>query len=238
MKESLKQYLLPTPFFDYEQSDVKNYADEITSNIDNQPITLAMTLYHHVRDDISYNPYTFCTDPTTMSASHTLKAKTSYCIPKAVLLGAMARYKGIPSRLGLADVKNHLSSPQLVAWLKSDIFVMHGYIELYLEGKWVKATPAFNHQLCTMMKVPPLEFDGRRDSQFQTYLKDGTQHMEYLKDYGTFPEVPAEFILENIAKAYPHLAQDYKSRARECSLEKDRETNYRMVYCSDPKTQI
>jgi len=221
MKESLKQYLLPTPSFDYEQSDVKNYADKITSDINNQPIKLAIALYYHVRDEISYNPYTFRTDPITMSASHTLKTKTAYCIPKAVLLGAMARYKGIPSRLGLADVKNHLSSPQLVAWLKSDIFVMHGYIELYLEGRWVKATPAFNHQLCAMMKVPPLEFDGHQDSQFQSYLKDGTRHMEYLKDYGTFSDVPVEFILEKIAMAYPHLAQSYKNRERGYSLEKD-----------------
>jgi transglutaminase-like putative cysteine protease len=37
-----------------------------------------------------------------------------------------------------------LSTPRLLELLKSDVFAMHGYTELYLNGRWVKATPAFN----------------------------------------------------------------------------------------------
>jgi transglutaminase-like putative cysteine protease len=157
------------------------------------------------RDGIHYNPYTFSSDSKTLCASYILGTGESYCIPKAILLGAAARYKGIPSRLGLADVKNHLSSPKLIAWLRSDIFRMHGYIELYLNQQWVKATPAFNIKLCRLMGVDPLEFDGVHDSIFQEYTGDGQQHMEYINEYGTFADVPFAFIDKNIRHAYPHL---------------------------------
>ena len=117
-----------------------------------------------------------------------------------MLLGALARKYAIPSRLGLADVKNHLSSQQLIDFLRSDIFVMHGFIELYLpdpqgEMHWVKATPAFNERLCRLMKVDVLEFDGYNDSIFQEFDENGGQHMEYLADHGTFADVPMDFIL-------------------------------------------
>jgi transglutaminase-like putative cysteine protease len=221
MSEDLSLYLQPTAYFDYNQPDVQTYADALTQDLSSSPIEQAIALYKGVRDDILYNPYTFNTTASTLSASHVLTTKTSYCIPKAVLLGAVARYKGIPSRLGLADVKNHLSSPQLIKWLQSDVFVMHGYIELFLEGKWVKATPAFNARLCAMMNVPPLEFDGIHDSLFQDFLEDGTQHMEYLNDYGTFDDVPFDFILTSIANAYPHLKEKLASFSENASLEND-----------------
>ncbi len=213
-------YLRATAFFDFDTPIVQAYADKITAGMSDS-IHIAVALYNAVRDDLQYNPYSFSTSPNTLTASHALNSRVSYCIPKAVLLGALARYKGIPSRLGLADVKNHISSPQLIKWLRSDVFVMHGYIELYLEGKWIKATPAFNKRLCALMKVPPLEFDGRQDSLFQAYLEDGTQHMEYLNEYGTFEDVPIQFIMESIAKAYPHLRADLQDKTEHQSLEKD-----------------
>ncbi|MEE3169925.1 MAG: cysteine protease, partial [Pseudomonadota bacterium] len=112
---------------------------------------------------------------------------------------------GIPSRLGLADVRNHLSSPRLIEWLRSDIFRMHGYIELFLNDRWVKATPAFNRQLCELMKVAPLEFDGVHDSMFQEYTEEGEAHMEYVNDHGLFDDVPHDFIVSGVRAAYGHL---------------------------------
>jgi hypothetical protein len=105
-----------------------------------------------VREAIRYNPYTFSRDPHTLSASFALAAGESYCVPKATSLAACARHCGIPARIGLADVRNHLSTPRLLALLKSDVFAMHGYTELYLNGRWVKATPAFNRNCarCSM----------------------------------------------------------------------------------------
>ncbi|MBU2873014.1 transglutaminase-like domain-containing protein [Marinobacter salexigens] len=218
----MEHYLQPTAFFDYNQPELKAWIASQLEGVPEHPVEQAKVLYLAVRDSVSYNPYVFRPEPETFSASYALKAGESYCIPKAVLLGAAARAIGIPSRLGLADVRNHLSSPKLVEWLRSDIFRMHGFIELYLNGRWVKATPAFNKQLCELMKVEPLEFDGVNDSVFQEYTESGKAHMEYVNDHGLFDDVPHDFILSGIKAAYGHLFLESGSpEAVEGSLEKD-----------------
>jgi len=226
----MQSYLQPTQFFDYQHPSVKAYAEEIIAGEKLTATEIAVKFYYAVRDDILYNPYVFSFEPHTLSASHCLLTKESYCIPKAVLLGAMARYQGIPSRLGLADVKNHLSSQKLLDYLRSDIFVMHGYIELYLNDKWVKATPAFNLALCEKTNVHPLEFDGKTDSIFQEHNQKGIQHMEYVNEHGTFDDVPLEFIQKSVICAYPHLTKDAMHKVFDGhSLDKefDAETKYR-----------
>ena len=204
MADSFQNYLKSTQYFDYNAPIVREFAEE-NSNSQDTPTKMAVDLYIASRDKIRYNPYTFSRLEEHMSASYTLEHKQAYCIPKAVVLGALARYRGIPSRLGLADVTNHLSDEKLIKHLRSEIFVMHGFIELYLEGKWVKATPAFNATLCEHLGVAPLEFNGKEDSIFQEFDHDGKKFMEYLKDHGTFDDVPMDFIRSSLQAAYPHL---------------------------------
>lgn len=216
------QYLSSTFYFDYDHHEVQAFADRVIGGDDLSQTEMAVRLYYAVRDEIRYNPYVFKTDPKSLSASYCIEAGESYCIPKAVLLGALCRYKGIPARLGLADVKNHLSSPQLIEFLRSEIFVMHGFIELFLDGKWVKATPAFNAALCEKMGVDTLDFDGKEDSIFQEFNDEGHKHMEYLADHGTFDDVPMEFIAMSVAKAYPHLVKpELLAKYQSHSLEED-----------------
>ena len=124
------------------------------------------------------------------------------------MLAACARHCGIPSRIGLADVRNHLSTPRLLEALRSEVFAMHGYTELYLEGRWVKATPAFNLTLCQLFKVAPLEFDGLTDSVFQHYNEAGQRHMEYLVDHGQFADLPEQLFFGHLQHCYPHLFSD------------------------------
>jgi hypothetical protein len=89
----------------------------------------------------------------------------------------------------------------------SDVFYYHGYTELWLDHRWVKATPAFDRTLCDRFGVRPLEFDGRRDSLFHPYDRSGRRHMEYLRDRGAYPDVPAAEIIELFDRAYPGLAR-------------------------------
>ncbi|WP_372965919.1 transglutaminase family protein [Marinobacter sp.] len=218
----MEAYLKPTAFFDYDTPEVQAWITQQLAGVPESPVEQIKTLYLAVRDGISYNPYVFSPDPRTFSASYALQAGESYCIPKAVLLGAVARAIGIPSRLGLADVRNHLSSPRLIEWLQSDVFRMHGFIELYLNGQWVKATPAFNKKLCKLMKVDVLEFDGEHDSIFQEYTESGAAHMEYIKNHGVFDDVPHEFILEGLMAAYGHLFRQAEAAHKtNNSLERD-----------------
>jgi transglutaminase-like putative cysteine protease len=206
----MDQYLQASKYFDYDDPKVKAYGESILDDSHSSSREIAIALYQGVRDDIRYNAYTFNITPESFSASYCLDKGESYCIPKAVLFAALCRRYSIPARIGLADVKNHLASPQFLEYLQSDVFVMHGYTEVYLDGKWVKATPAFDAGLCKAMNVHPLEFNGIDDSIFHEFDNDGEKHMEYLKEHGVFEDVPQSLIVKGVAEAYPHLVKDFE----------------------------
>lgn len=164
-----------------------------------------VALYYAVRDRIRYNPFLDLSAATSYRASDCLAAGEGFCVGKASLLAAVARAAGIPARIGFADVKNHLTTPRLREFMGSDEFIYHGFAELRLEGRWVKATPAFNIALCRKFRVKPLEFDGRNDSIFHPFDADERRHMEYLRDRGSFPDVPFEEIRAAFRAFYPQL---------------------------------
>jgi transglutaminase-like putative cysteine protease len=165
----------------------------------------AVSLYYAVRDAIRYNPFLDFSKDETFQASRCVIAGEGFCIGKAALLAACGRAVGIQSRVGFADVKNHLTTPALRERMGTDLFIYHGYAELLLDGKWVKATPAFNVELCKRFKVKPLEFDGREDSIFHPFDENDRRHMEYLRDRGNHADVPVEEITLAFREAYPVL---------------------------------
>jgi len=163
----------------------------------------AVALYYAVRDGLRYDPYRIDLDAAEMRASRALELGFGWCVTKAALLAAAARAIGIPARVGYADVRNHLSTERMRQLLKTDLFLWHGYTELWLDGAWVKATPAFNIELCERFGLLPLEFDGRRDSLYHPFDRAGRQHMEYVNQRGSFDEVPLAQITADFAVAYP-----------------------------------
>lgn len=168
----------------------------------------ACALYYAVRDGLRYDPYDIDYSPEGFSASRTLGRGRGFCVTKAAVLAAVARAAGIPARLGYADVRNHLATPRLVEQMGTDLFIFHGYTDLWLDGRWVKATPAFNIQLCEKFGVVPLEFDGREDSVFHPFDARGQRHMEYVRDRGVYADVPYEEILAEFRALYPNFAID------------------------------
>jgi len=200
----MQTYLRPGRFIDSDHPAVVEFAER-WRGASREPISQSVALYLAVRDEVRYNPYAFSLDAQTLKASHALAAGESYCVPKANLLAACARYCGIPARIGLADVRNHLSTPRLLELLRSEVFAMHGYTELYLNGRWIKATPAFNEALCRVFKVAPLEFDGAHDSVFHPYNDRGERYMEYLHDHGQFEDLPEQLFFDHLRGCYPHL---------------------------------
>lgn len=195
-------YLAPTAIQDFENPRVSEFASAALRGAAADPVANAVALYYAVRDRIWYDPYLPFYKPDHYRAGTTVELGRAFCIGKAALLSALARSVGIPARLGYADVRNHLATRQLIAFLGSDVFVYHGYTELFLQGRWVKATPAFNAELCRRHGTTPLEFDGRRDSVFQTYSNDRRLFMEYLADHGIFADVPVERIVAAMKAAY------------------------------------
>lgn len=123
-------------------------------------------------------------------------------MPKVSLLCALGRVCGIPSRVGFATVKNHLATKQLIEFLGTDLFPYHAFVEFYLEGTWVRATPAFNKELCERHKVAPLEFNGREDSIFQAYNLEKKKFMEYVEFHGSYADIPVDAILTTWERVY------------------------------------
>jgi hypothetical protein len=169
-----------------------------------------LLLYPKIRDGIVYDPYLDFFDASVYRASSVLAAGRSFCVGKAALLSACARAIGVPARVGYADVRNHLTSPRLQAMFQTDLFVWHSYSELYLDGRWVKATPAFNRALCDRIGIHPLEFDGLHDSLFHPFDRAGRQHMEYVLDRGSFDDVPFARIVADFRAYYPALNERLK----------------------------
>jgi transglutaminase-like putative cysteine protease len=203
MESTDSPYLAPTAIIDSDHPRIQAHARAAAgADGGRDPAAAAVRLYYDVRDGIWYDPYLPFYKPAHFRASAVLASGRAFCIGKAVLLCALGRAIGIPARLGFADVRNHLTTRQFLEFLGSDLFVFHGYTEFCLEGKWVKATPAFNAELCRRHRVPPLEFNGREDSIFQPFNEDHRQFMEYVADHGVFADLPHDRILAAMQKTY------------------------------------
>jgi transglutaminase-like putative cysteine protease len=195
--------LAPTALIDSDHPAVVAFAGRHAGSGDDRE--RAVALYHAVRDGFRYDPYRIDLTVSGMRASQVLEAGVGWCVPKAALLAAACRAAGIAARVGYADVRNHLSTERMRRTMGTDLFVWHGYTEIAIDGRWVKATPAFNIELCERFGLLPLEFDGRADSLYHPYDRAGQRHMEYVHEHGSFDDVPLERIVADFARAYPRL---------------------------------
>jgi transglutaminase-like putative cysteine protease len=204
----MKEYLQPTEFLNFDDKTVHEFAER--NALGDSDIEKAKSLYLAVRDGFQYNPYILDLRREGLRASDLLTRNRGYCVEKAVLLSACARAVGIPSRLSFYIVKNHIATGKLEEILQSNELVFHGASEMFLEEKWVKATPAFNKNLCNYLGVEPLEFDGKTDSVFQEYDPKGNVFMKYIHDYGAYDDLPYDLYLEELKKHYPHIFANEK----------------------------
>lgn len=199
-------YLGATGFFDIEHPAVRRFVDEAIGDARTER-ERAIRLFYAVRDRIRYDPYNLTYDPHDYKASSVIEAGRGWCVPKAGLLAACARAVGIPSAIGLADVVNHLTTDKLRERMGGvNVFYDHGYAAMYLEGRWLKAVPAFNIELCERFGVRPTEFDGRGDALYQEFDVHDQRHMEYLREHGTWSDLPLEQIKADFARHYPGIA--------------------------------
>lgn len=192
--------LKPTSLIDCQHPAVQAFAQQHGSGSSQRE--RAVALYYAVRDGFRYDPYRIDLSPSGMTASTVLATGFGWCVTKATLLAAVCRAAGIPARLGFADVRNHLSTERMRQAMKTDIFAWHGYADLWLDGAWRKATPAFNLQLCEKFGLLPLEFDGIGDSIYHPFDRAGNRHMEYVRQRGTFNDLPLAEIVATFREIY------------------------------------
>ena len=193
--EKLDKYLKATAVIDWDNESVKQKAQELTRGL-NTDREKAVALYYFVRDGIRHNPYAEGFVPEDYKASVILQKGYGYCQHKALLLVALARAAGIPARLGYADVRDHLLSRRFRAMIGGDnLLIQHGYAELYIDGKWVHASPAYDLGTCNKMGFVPVEFDGIHDARDSAFNQRGKPHVELVKDHGTYDDFPWDFIL-------------------------------------------
>lgn len=206
MDRSVTDFLQPTPIVDAGHPAVLEFTRSkrgaSASHRDQ-----AVALYYAVRDGFRYDPYALDLTDRGLSASEVLVRGHGWCVTKAVLLAAACRASGIPAKLGFADVRNHLSTERMRQRMNTDVFYFHGYTAIYLEGQWLKATPAFNIELCERFRLKPLEFDGRQDSIYHPFDLAGNKHMEYLNFRGEFLDVPVEEMRGTFTKYYSALTK-------------------------------
>ncbi len=197
-------YLKPTYYFDFEdeiiQTLVTSYKDNTISDKEK-----AIALYNKVRDDWKYDPYTISLSEEKYRASIIAQKASGNCVEKSIILITCLRAVGIPARLHLGKVKNHIAVDRLIEKFGSNELTPHGMVNVFLNNKWLKMSPAFNASLCKRFNVEPLEFDGENNSFLQQYNNEGSLFMEYTDDYGYFEDVPLDFMKRNIKEHYPHI---------------------------------
>lgn len=213
------RYLQATPFLNCDDPSVIEFAKEKAG--DGSQKEQAVSLYYAVRDGFRYDPYRLDVSVKGLSASTVLAQGYGWCVNKAVLLAALCRAIGIPARLGFADVRNHLSTQRMRDTMDTDIFYFHGYTDIYLDGKWCKATPAFNVELCEKFGLHTLEFDGENDSIYHPFDKSGQRHMEYVHFRGEFADVPLDTIIEVFEREYPGMMESVQSADFESDVAKE-----------------
>lgn len=202
----MENYLNPTFFFDYESKEIQDIIAPYNSGTNT--MDKAQKVYLKIRDGWRYDPYKITLDNKKYKASYIAQKEDGHCLDKAILLVACLRAMHIPARLRLAKVTNHLAVERLTEKFGTNVLTPHGMAEVFLNNKWVKATPAFNKELCELCNVAPLAFNGEEDSMFQEYNSGGKQFMEYLEDYGSFDDFPVEFIMNNLEEHYPNVFQE------------------------------
>ncbi len=206
----MEEYLKDTVFLNYTHPVFDVFLADVDHELTKKE--LAVRLYFKVRDAFLYDPYHLDLTESGLIASNVLGKKRAWCVEKSSVLAAAARKFGIPSRLGYAIVTNHIGVDKLVHYLRHKEIVFHGFVELFIEGKWVKCTPAFDQRICRVSGVSPLDWDGENDSMFQEF-DHGRKFMEYKHFYGVFDDVPIELMNAEMKKYYPHLFEEqYESK--------------------------
>lgn len=191
----LKEYLHRTDVIDCDTAAIRKKSRSLTDDFETER-EKAKALYYFVRDEIKHNPYAPGQLLEDYKASTTLKRGSGHCQHKAILLAALCRSAGILARLGFVDIRDHLLSNKFRKMIGGDnLLIQHGYCELFIDGRWVHASPAYDIATCEQNGFIPVEFDGISDAKDSPLNRDGKPHIEHVKDHGYYQDFPWDYVV-------------------------------------------
>ena len=221
MKIGMIKYLEATPTINFNNSALSQKAKDVTENA-NSDLEKSVRIFYFVRDKIKYNPYLFSDCKEDFRAARILLRGEGFCVHKAIVLTALARACGIPARLGFADIRNHIISGKLTLIHTGNIIPWHGFAELNINGNWVKATPAFDIEMCENNGVIPVEFNGIDDAVFHLKNREGKLHIEYIRYRDTYADMPFDEFracyISYFGSEYYDKFKKFKKRNKICEI--------------------
>ncbi|MFE3280101.1 transglutaminase family protein [Nocardia sp. NPDC059239] len=191
-----------TELFDHASDQVQEFVADTLGSGRRSEADRAVALYYAVRDGIFYEVFDTDLSPVGLRASSVVSAGRGFCLHKSILYVAALRSVGIAARLVSSRVVNHLASPELSTLVGGEEF-LHWLVSLWVDGRWIYATPVFNKMLCRLYRIEPLEFDATADSLFHPH--EAGKAMTFLGDKHHFPDPRPEQIVELIRAAHPGM---------------------------------
>jgi len=210
--EDLAAYLNPTDTIDSRSESIARAARQLTEGCSTDS-DMAVKLFYFVRDSIPYNVYMISMFGEDFVASTVLERGKGYCVQKAVLLAALGRAAGIPTRLAFASIRNHRTPTRFAEKLGTNVFPRHGYDQFFLDGRWVSAAATFDRVLCEKNGLSTVEFDGVNDAMLPSVDASGNPYVEYVEKFGHRADLPLDWIVGEISKVWgedkrPWLTRD------------------------------
>ncbi|WP_051184839.1 transglutaminase-like domain-containing protein [Desulfatiglans anilini] len=197
--DEIQAFLRPTSTLDCGHPDVERATKDLILKCKDDT-EKAVQLFYFVRDEIRYSPYMISVFLEDFTASRVLEWKKGYCVQKAVLLAAMGRAAGIPSRLVFAKIKNHLMPQHVLDLTKSNILPRHGYTQFLLNGRWINLAPTFDKALSEKNDLPLVEFDGENHAVLPSLNRKGEPWIEYLEKFPFYADLPFDWIVEKTSQ--------------------------------------
>jgi transglutaminase-like putative cysteine protease len=194
-------YLKPTVAINSNHEAIQETAKKLTLGCSSD-VEKVIELFYFVRDSIKYSIYMVSTYLDDFKASTILTRGKGYCVQKAVLLTALGRATGVPTRLTFAKIRNYRVPAHLIEEMGTNIFPRHGYNQFYLNGKWVSAAATFDRELCQRNGLRTVEFDGVHDATLPKTDLAGNPYIEYLEKYEPQADLPMKWVAKEISKIW------------------------------------
>ena len=216
MDFNMEMFLKATPTIDVGHERIMETASKVTRGCSNDE-EKAIRLFYFVRDSIKYNFHMISVFIEDFRASRILEWGKGYCVQKAVLLAALGRAVGVPSRLVFAKIRNHKAPAQILEKIGTPIFPRHGYNQFFLNGRWVSAAATFDKELCERNRLPTVEFDGKNDAILPKKGLKGEPYIDYVEKFPPREDLPFDWIVEKISQILgpdkrPGLDKDHERK--------------------------